>query len=881
MRKFYSYMTEGLGRLGSGTGVTVRVQAGSLGKGDHVDLRLVGPGHVKGLAPGVVGQVHPAPGSADMRGGELAWLRLQDPTLAWALTPDVPEDDRLMPWLGVLCVPADLADMNTAAQPLPVLSCRGLPPDMLPDPRDYALTTHVEDPEASAETSAGDGPGPQAFARLMCPQKLEKDTQYLAVLVPLYAEGIRAGMGVPAGDLTDFAWATGDTELVLPVYHFWQFSTGAGRGAEDILRSLQPVTLDGAPLSFPVDPRFSDTAPGLQTVDAPNRSILTTGAVTPPQDLQALVPALSSTTGDTVRLPITNYGRVFADDQDAGQSGTRKWYAEVNRDLGLRVLAGTGAAMVRERQEELVAFMTSSAGPVAAINQVLDDGHFAMLLGDAVHKRVAACSDDAVLVFAGPAAERTRLQDGTSLARNLRGTAQDAARHPAIRQMLDGAADGVASTISDQGDTISLADDIAGASPFSAASWAGLLATGQSTAGNTINRDTDMGPLGIIEMFMEGIVRAELLDTDEDVSQAWSDTTADAADTTLFPRRQPPLKAHDEVPDLAQQTISALLPKHSISPRLRDRIGGLDPDKDVPSKILVDPVWPEAVFEAMFEQDPALLAPGLKNLPTDAVVGLVYDPVAMEAVMVGANHELQRELRWRGVPVGKQASPFRRAFPAPHSAGSTQDRTDILPLSQWGDTPIGTHADPSFDLGFVAIMRSDLVKRFPGTAVMLVRALMGSNGKRDLQPNAVTFGKRNHLMPILQGTIGRDLMYFGFPNIERPDIEGGTLEGANESAHDDQGWFLVFRTDAGGQTFGLGAGSDSSDWQAGRPWGELAWSDLERPNLSEAAFGTVPDGAPVLPTSDGITWASSSAHMAQILMERPVIVGIHLSDIIT
>lgn len=259
-------------------------------------------------------------------------------------------------------------------------------------------------------------------------------------------------------------------------------------------------------------------------------------------------------------------------------------------------------------------------------------------------------------------------------------------------------------------------------------------------------------------------------------------------------------------------------------------------------------------------------------MPADAIIGLTYDARAMEAIMVSVNHELQSELRWRGIPTPFAVSPFRGAFPAPGDPGTTAARTDLEPLADWQDASrLGTHQDPRFDLGFVAIMRSDLVLRYPGTVVMLARAIRAdAHSPREIQPNRELNGRPNHLSPSLQGRLGRDLLYLGFPKIKR-----GTLEGSEDPNNPDQGWFLVFRQDPSGTTFGLGASTGQRDGPfdpAQRPWGELAWPDLSRSEIAEDAFSG---------SGHGLSWGADAAQMGQILLERPIVVAIRLSDIIT
>ena len=97
-----------------------------------------------------------------------------------------------------------------------------------------------------------------AVARLLCARKLAPDTAYRACLVPLYEAGRRAGLGQDASSAgTALAWtATADpsTQVVLPIYDSWLFTTGDLPDFETLARRLRARASDAAfpPLSVDV-----------------------------------------------------------------------------------------------------------------------------------------------------------------------------------------------------------------------------------------------------------------------------------------------------------------------------------------------------------------------------------------------------------------------------------------------------------------------------------------------------------------------------------------------------------------------------------------------------------------------------------------------------
>jgi hypothetical protein len=60
------------------------------------------------------------------------------------------------------------------------------------------------------------------------------------------------------------------------------------------------------------------------------------------------------------------------------------------------------------------------------------------------------------------------------------------------------------------------------------------------------------------------------------------------------------------------------------------------------------------------EHSPDLMLPGVSEIPDNAVVALETNPDFVAALLVGANHEMTRELLWRGPSTDLRATVFRR-----------------------------------------------------------------------------------------------------------------------------------------------------------------------------------------------------------------------------
>lgn len=831
-----------------------------------LSLPLAGPGDVVGIASDAIRRVVPQPGTSDHRAGAFPFVEFHNPAFPWTMSPDTPVGDRLLPYLALLCLPeAETTIIQHGAGPLPKIFARNLaaarPEDtesdgtFLPRPEDFALAAHVHDPDGRAGDKE---PGPSAFSRLLSLQRLVVGRGYHAVLVPLFAAGREAGLGRNVPGDASFSWAAEDDSVELPIYHHWKFRAGPSRGVEDLLRDLRAFSPTGQaaqPGKLTVDSNFVGAAYGLDGREVRLRTIF--NPLEPPGLVEenALLGALAEANGNGV-LAHPSYGRVHAD-SDASQGGPQ-WYRDCNLDLSLRLLAGTGGAIVRDRQEEIVGFVRQSAGPLDEVNAVLSRAHAAMLGNAGLYHAVAGASDpQAAVLFAGPAAERLAMLQGGVIALDeaLEGTREEQAIDPATRALAGTAALSVVPAIEVEMRNTELADDIAGGAIKRRDFDALLVSARRNGPVATATERAD------VRDFLAKLVdpppgQGVRADGDDPGLVFWEKTTGE---DRLRPgrRRGPP--GHADAGSLSSEIVHRLDPGVSVPPRIRSRIAGLDDGLGpLPARVVIEPVWPRPLVSEMLRTAPEFLAPGLDRMPSDSIAGMRYDAAAMEAIMVGANHELQRELRWRGVSAARHASPVRRAFGRFEAAGMSEH--DITPIAAWGDTHIGTHQEGG-GLDFVAILRSPLIRRFPETVITLVKAIRRDADKpRELDPDTA------QVLPAIIGTLAGDLSYVGFPPVN------GTLRG--DSARNDEGWFLLFSQTGDESQFGLNAPTREparAPASLGR-WGDLSWTDVGKPVISAADF--------TRDARSDLSWGADAAQMAAILFEQPTIVALHLSDLL-
>lgn len=867
--QFYPYLQTGLSTVADAARratVTLVLNEDGQNRDLTVPLSLAGPGDMIGVAPEAIRRVMPQPGTSDHRAGALPYIEFNDPAFPWLMSPAVPNGDKLIPYLALLCLPdGDTTTIDHGAQPLPVIEARDLslhkPDDtepsatFLPAPEDCVLAAHVHDPEGQAGDTT---PGDAAFARLLGLQRLVAGRAYHAVLVPLFASGREAGLGEDASGVSGFAWDAADDTVRLPVYYRWKFRAGPARGVEDLLRDLaaHDASKDSAlPPDLALENAFGGAAGAFSRQSVAVRTIFNPNEPPDPVHEDALVAALAEGQAGGV-LPHPSYGRVHAE-ADAGRSGPT-WYREANLDPSLRLLAGSGAAIVRDRQDEIVRFVRDAAGPFDEVNAVLSRAHTAMRANSGANRAIAAASDpQALFQLAGPAQARMRVQigQGATLSEILAGTREEQASDPAVRALAGKAAAGMAQAIGTETCAVELADEVAGAGLEEAGLNALLdTADGPGPLADEEARRDIIGLLG--ELVDPPSTPSRRRDGEDAGLGQWSRETGQERFRPGRRRCVPALQDPDQV---AAEIKHQLDPEVSVPPRIRSRIGGLDDGSGaLPPRAVIEPVWPRPFVSEMLRTAPEFLTPGLTSLPPDSIAGMRYDAAAMEAIMLGANHEVQRELRWRGIPAASHLSPVRRAFARFEAAGLREH--DIMPISDWPDDALGRHQAIG-GLDFVAVMRSPLIRRFPETVIAMVKAIRPDPAKpRELDPNS------DPVLPAVIGTLSGDLAYVGFPKV------AGALRG--DPASRDEGWFLVFSQTSDDIQFGLNAPASDPprDPASLESWSELSWSDVGTATISGSRFAAN--------ARSDIAWGVQSAQMAAILFERPTIVALHLSDLL-
>ncbi len=301
----------------------------------------------------------------------------------------------------------------------------------------------------------------------------------------------------------------------------------------------------------------------------------------------------------------------------------------------------------------------------------------------------------------------------------------------------------------------------------------------------------------------------------------------------------------------------------------------------------VTPVFKDPMGEALRLRHPELFVPGLGEFPAGGVAVLDVNRAFMEAYMVGLNHALGSELRWRGFPVDVRGTFFQQFWDvsehfnttlAPGQAPSAAEEAamlDIAPLDQWIGRALGSNA-PDLSItnppGLPArvanplrlAVRSELLRRYPN----LVLALQ-SNTDPMADP-------ANMLHPLQRLAVGQDVVVVTF------DVEQATAK----TDHN-----LVLMERPGQPKFGLDefalpadkhvSPTDSTQIIIDNPlsWNDFSWEYLgTKPG---AIVSISPSGRPHATAEPGpVAYLTDSATVAYALFQEPIMATIPLSGLV-
>jgi hypothetical protein len=337
------------------------------------------------------------------------------------------------------------------------------------------------------------------------------------------------------------------------------------------------------------------------------------------------------------------------------------------------------------------------------------------------------------------------------------------------------------------------------------------------------------------------------------------------------------------------------------------------------------------MYRPLVNHSTDLFLPNINYLAENSISLLETNQKFIEAYMVGLNHEFARELLWREYPTDQRGSYFRQFWETQGflnteglSAEQLKEKLrDIPPLHKWGKgDALGEH-DHREEGGareeeVVLAIRGELLKKYPNAVIYAHKAVWTKTAddqidltqERQLQPltAAEEAGLPRSIIktPLYEAQVDPDIHFFGFDLTAcaakgGPGRQGQPVNPACATANipwDDPGWFFVIKERPGEPRFGFDIGGPPPLPEV-KVWNDLSWNDL-KPAVPESGFIRVPtnaaDAIPLQPLDlpdenekqeqrnedNGLAWNAqmSSAELAYILYQVPVLVAVHASEML-
>lgn len=466
----------------------------------EVTLQVYGPGDVIGIDRRQVVRTEPTPGTGDFPPNYFPTIEFDRPDLPWMFSPeqrgkDGPANARARPWCClVIAERREGVTLDAGGPgPLPVLeiSTPADPGVELPDLEEVWAWAHAQvvDEESAFEGGTDylddvlTGNAENTVSRLVSPRNLLENRSYYACMVPVFEPGRRVGLGEnpypeeedeaeeDAGEedgedgedtaparaprTIELAWDEDDDAVRLPVYYYWEFSTGPRGDFEVLAKRLEPRTL-GPNIGYRdvdvEDPGPNDLVKGgakvtisgaLRSASPPEDLFLYDNYETDkepptsfPEQLRWLLKrpnelAEREDTEEVVGPPI--YGQWHAGVDELGDGPP--WLGAINETPRLRLPAGFGTQVVQDHQEELMEDAWDQFGDLEFGNEVFTAAQLGGAVAAAIHRSLEDVPVAPLLELTTPMQSRIPWDDEITLHKRVLDVAPRAVTRPSFTRV--------------------------------------------------------------------------------------------------------------------------------------------------------------------------------------------------------------------------------------------------------------------------------------------------------------------------------------------------------------------------------------------------------------------------------------------------------------
>jgi hypothetical protein len=639
------------------------------------DIALFGPGDVLGLNTTIISRVAPAPGTNNFETSLVPFIEFSEPDFLWRFSSLQINGKNWIPWLALIVLKsenneeeAEFEKIQSSKKELP-WQIQLKPNAILPDLKEswrwaHVYKTDVENTSPEQLAKSIKKAPKKAVCRMLCPRKLKPQTRYHAFLVPAFKIGAEAAMGI-SGQTEDRTLLTWETPAdgagkTIPYYFDWEFGMGAGGDFENLVRKLKPRELekmgtrpidcsnpgygmqeDELVLKMEAVLKSLDTSYQSWGMDSTKDSQDATKSIEKQKALAGLLnkreEKIKNENGEEeTKLRVTPpvYGEWYASRQNETEKvdpqNRNHWLEELNLDFRHRAAAGLGVHFVKENQESLMKAAWGQMSKVKKVNQELNLGRFGREVSNQMFKRFNKMKSTSVFKMTLPVQNKIAVQpqktvtaflNNSKITQNLTRTKTQKYLYKADKKEVKQDFKPVESS-----QLVSLSYQVKGVK--SSATRLQMMADTPTVMAKKISA----WPEGVIAKTISALDPKMTIES-RIKNRVSSFRTIEKTETRL--REKAETLQSEKAETLQSQTEDELHP------------------------VIWYPEFHRPMYHFLRAMSQDHILPGLENVPQNTVGLLQTNRRFIEAFMVGLNHEMASEMRWREFPTDMRGSYFR------------------------------------------------------------------------------------------------------------------------------------------------------------------------------------------------------------------------------
>lgn len=901
-------------------------------------IGVVGPADIKSISEDAILNIEPKHRIDNFEANYLPFIEFYEEDFPWRFSPLKHSGEKLRPWLALVVLKDEEFTKTIIKDQLPYFSLNSDVnfSTVFHKVEDHYAWAHVQFNPTSDADFGGDDPNlteaervplikakikedpDLAYSRLMCPRKLDRNTKYTAFLIPAFETGRLAGLGRDASTTStqQASWLNEDPTDAFdinikdfPYYKHWTFKTSALGDFETLVKDLVPRQVDATKGSRPMDIQST----GFNVEPTYSLSVGLEGALRPPtythpswpevqlddvgavehtdqgyidrlKDVINVGTELSETAQDFGSLsnsifnssisisndPIVSppkYGQWYKKHRKVQSDPSLSWFEELNLNPAYRAVAALGTKVVQKNQESYMERAWEQLGAIELANQKIRQAELAKWVTESlVRKNIKPISDSRLLNLTAPVISKIK-EGGESISKQIKNSVvPNATIDSGFRKVMRSGNKSIKKSIGGFGtvasnyegavlnfDTNISSSPSTAAAPYELNTQLASEPSGVSHPSSSTTEFSNYINTNLTDIY-DGITTQEVLDPISSITNIKNQINT----------RIDPLNSESAHVKKLSASISVLNGSGSYVNYSHQK------------PIMAHPQFKDSMFEELKKIDQEYLVPNLDAFPNNTVTLLETNQKFIEAYFTGLNHEMSRELLWREYPTDKRGTYFKHFWDK--SDADNSEQIDITAMSNWDNTSLlGQHpGDTDATAGYIVLfVRGDLFKKFPDALVYAQKATesIDDPSVRVFESTSALTQKR----PLFRVDLDPDITVIGF------DLTEAEVR-TNESTGDN-GWFFVFAERPGKPRFGLDDTRIGTEDEPSAPslpsnpsWNDLYWQHLTGNTHLDVDVNSVSSNSTISTinlANSGQSWGTSSADMASITYQRPVIVGIH------